>query len=189
MKKHKRMLVIAGGTGGHIIPAIAMSRELNDFECTFMCGTRKIEKQVYDAHDIKPYTIDMGSFSIWRMIASFSSIFIKSILFIKRNNFSCVVSAGSYISLIPSAAALCLNKPLFLLEQDIRLGITNKLLSRGARAIFSGFQLKPAGVGSKKIINTGHIVKRDILSDSHNCADIKTPRDKKVILVLGGSQG
>jgi len=189
MKEHKRMLIIAGGTGGHIIPAIAMSRELNGFEFTFICGKRKIEKQVYDAHGITPYTVDMGSFSIFRMISSSFAIFIKTFQFIRKNNFSCVVSAGSYVSLIPSAAALCLNKPLFLLEQDIQLGVTNKLLSFGAKAVFTGFQIKSIGVKNEKLIKTGHIVKRDILTDSHKCSDIQVPKDKKVILVMGGSQG
>lgn len=189
MKKHRRMLVIAGGTGGHIIPAIALSRELSGFECTFMCGSRKIERKVYDAEGIEPCVLPIGSYSIFHMLTSLLPSAAASLRLISEKRIDCVLSAGSYMSAIPAIAAILLGRPLFLLEQDVRLGKANRVLSRFAKAVFTGFKIDKSSRAKGNFIYTGHVVRREVMHPEKTVEGIDVPEGRKVLLVIGGSQG
>lgn len=189
MKKHKRMLIVAGGTGGHIIPAVALSRELSGFDCTFMCGSRKIERMVYQAEGITPEVLPLGSYSRMNMLLSALPCAFKSFAFIIKENIDVVLSSGSYMSAIPAAAALILGKPLFILEQDVRMGKANRIFARYAKAVFSGFDIRRGPSLRGNILHTGHVVKRETVNPSAHESGIKIPEGKRVLLVTGGSQG
>ncbi len=184
--QNKRILIAAGGTGGHIIPAVTLSRKMHHYDYAFICGSRSIERKVYEAFGIEPYILPMGSFSIMSFAAGLIGSLIKTIRVFSEFKPDAVIVSGSYITALPGIMGALLNRPLFILEQDTVLGRTNRMLGYFAKRIFSGFDIRNRH--GKKIMHTGHIL-RDELFTKQCSAKENMPEGRKVILVLGGSQG
>lgn len=184
--QNKRILIAAGGTGGHIIPAVTLSRKMLQYDYAFICGSRNIESKVYAGFGIKPYILPMGSFSVLRFAAGFAGSFAGTVQAFLEFRPDAVIVSGSYITALPGILGVVLNKPVFILEQDTVLGRTNRMLGYFAKRIFSGFDIKCRH--KRKVVHTGHVL-RDELFTKECSAKVNIPEGSKVILVLGGSQG
>lgn len=181
-----KILIAAGGTGGHIIPAITLSRKLRGYDFVFMCGSRQIENRVYESYSIEPVQLPMGSFNALSFMLSLPASIHRVFITFMTYRPDAVIVSGSYITSLPGIASVISGRPLFILEQDTVLGKTNRILGCFAKRIFSGFKLKRWH--KNRTIHTGHIVREEIFSLEHR-ENISIPAGMKVILIIGGSQG
>ena len=91
--KNARLLFAAGGTGGHIFPAIAVYNALDRFngniETRFVCGCRPLEIQLYKSAGITPRILDVpsmgnGTFSRILSMAKLARGFVQALFFLKK---------------------------------------------------------------------------------------------------------
>ncbi|HAV92673.1 TPA: hypothetical protein DCW38_05785, partial [candidate division WOR-3 bacterium] len=70
MQNKRNLIISAGGTGGHIIPALTIGLSLQNVNPIFICGRRDIEKTVYENFNVKPILLNLNSFSFVSFIFS-----------------------------------------------------------------------------------------------------------------------
>lgn len=195
-----KIVIAAGGTGGHVNPAIAIARALEPDYVTFI-GTergaeaslvpaagyplRRIEVRGFDR--AKPLTILGTGWMAARATASARRI-------LKEIKPEVVVGMGGYVSLVVCAAARMTGIPIVLHEQNIVLGLANKLSKRWAAVVAVSFEqtLRDAGARS---VHVGNPVAPELSS-----ANLEAERQRalsrfeldparRTLLVFGGSQG
>lgn len=187
-----KWLIVAGGTGGHIFPGIAVAEELIRRGRTvyFVSGIRKIEKTILEDRPFNVYHLDMEGFigrsflekvkATYKMIKAFLICF-KLVSQLKPD---IVFATGGYISFPVVVAAKFFRKKTGLHEQNIEPGIANKVLSKMVDVVFISIKgVEKHFPKRTKIVFSGNPVRKDILE--------KRPREHKGkgLLILGGSLG
>jgi len=186
-----RWLIVAGGTGGHIIPGVAIAQELLKMqrEVYFVSGTRRIEEVILKNKPFKVYRLDVEGF-IGRALKDKIRAFIKMIKaineaykLIKDLDPHIIFATGGYISFPIVLVGKFRNKKIGLHEQNIEPGLANKLLSYMVDRIFVSIEESKKYFPEKKVIFSGNPVREDILN--------LKPREYsgKGLLILGGSLG
>lgn len=185
---HRNILIAAGGTGGHIIPAIELGNVLNKSNLHYVCGNRKIETDIYSKRDIVPMVLPFSNYRTLKNIAGMILSLPLMIMFIIRKHIDLVILMGSYMSFTTGIAALITQRPVVLMEQDIVAGRNIKIMSIAAKKVFTGFNVPYRGINASKRIYSGHLIgKHADARQSRQCALFDN--DRPVILVCGGSQG
>ena len=187
------VMVAAGGTGGHVFPALAVCEQLVDRHVPIIwLGTeRGLESRVVPEAGIQLAAIDVVGFrgkTLWVKMASMLSIF-KSVFviwrLIARHRVAVVLGLGGYVSAAAGIAAFISRTPLLIQEQNAVAGTTNRVLARLASKIFAGFP--GAFAQSNKVVDSGNPVRRDIVHASSQCRQNRS--DQLHIAVIGGSLG
>ncbi|MEJ5307717.1 MAG: UDP-N-acetylglucosamine--N-acetylmuramyl-(pentapeptide) pyrophosphoryl-undecaprenol N-acetylglucosamine transferase [candidate division WOR-3 bacterium] len=187
-KENRKILICAGGTGGHIIPAITLGKNLTGYDVFYICGNRDIERKIYKTFDLNPTVLDIKSFNPFSYILKFPSLLFDSLKIVSSINPRTVMITGNYISFSVGLAALLFGKKIIILEQDAIIGKTNKIFSFFSYKIFTGFPAPFRYVNNKKIIHIGHILRENIFEFSKD-NNLIIDSTKKTILIFGGSQG
>lgn len=191
----KRLLITAGGTGGHIFPALAIAKALQKqgVDVVWM-GTRKgLESQIIPKQNIPIYYIPAKPLRgrWYRLFTAPFFIMIalyKSLQIIHRIKPDAVLGMGGFAAGPGCLAAWLLRKPFVIHEQNTVLGLTNRLLAPLATTILTGFPKvqhlnKPAHC-------VGIPVRNDILNlPSPTLRDTQRDNQQINILIIGGSQG
>lgn len=189
----KNLLIVTGGSGGHVIPSISLFEHLkNTFSVkivTDLRGSKFIDntKYNYELLDVpnlflKPYFFPINIFKYFYKI-------IESLSFLKKNKINIVISTGGYMTFPFCLAAFFLKKKIILLEPNSVLGRSNKIaLSFSNKIICYSKNLRnfPKKYTSKKAI-IDPILKKQIYKIKKNSPNYKTKISK--VLVIGGSQG
>ena len=191
----KPILVMAGGTGGHVYPALAVARELqaHDQDIVWLGTQRGLEARVVPAAGIDMEWISVKGLRRKGVIAllvaplQLAWALMQAISVIWRRRPSAVLGMGGFASGPGGLAAWLTRRPLVIHEQNAVAGLTNRLLARLARVVLQAF---PGSFNSKVVAETvGNPVRSDI-------ASVPTPasrygeRDGPLrLLVVGGSQG
>ncbi len=189
----KTVLIMAGGTGGHIFPALSIARNLQNkgFSIAWLGTARGLEVDVVNGTDIPLHLIDVkglrgkGFFSM--IVAPFMilSAIVQALGVIRRVKPCCVLGMGGYVTGPGGVAAKLSGKPLLIHEQNAIAGFSNRLLAKIANTVMQAF---PGTFSeSVKAITTGNPVREDIsaLAQKNYVASAGPLR----ILVLGGSLG
>ena len=188
-----RMLVMAGGTGGHVFPALAVAQQLREqgVEVLWM-GTRNgFEAKAVPAANIDMAWIDVAGVrgknaatliaAPWKILRAVW----QSIAVLRRFKPRLVLGMGGYAAGPGGLAAWLLRIPLIIHEQNAAAGTTNRLLSRLASQVLQAY---PQAFGQRGV-TVGNPV-RDALThiaepEQRGLATHAKPR----ILILGGSLG
>ena len=192
----KKTLLITGGTGGHVIPAVNFCNYLTnkDEDCkivTDIRGSKYIFVSKKNIFIIKSSSLTGNIFVKITGVLHILSGFIRSILIIIKYRPNKVISFGSYASLTPMLACLVFKKffgiKLYIHEQNTILGRTNKLFVNFVDKIFLNFDIR--NKFNEKLILKSHVVgspEKDIkpIKESNNI-----DKDLFTIFVYGGSQG
>lgn len=198
-----KILIAGGGTGGHLIPGVALYEEFRDrgIIASLLIGKGDIKstvlKDVAD-EDIFIYGARTVSFNLIKLllfIKSFIFSLFKAIYIIKKCKFNGVIGMGGYVSAPALVAAKLLRTPIFLCEQNTVPGKVTILFSGYALKIFTTFKesekyLKPGAPAGA--IAHGNPIRKSILMPvppGEAKGKFNMKHCKKVILVLGGSQG
>lgn len=200
----ERLLLVAGGTGGHIWPAISfggwVKKNHSGVDVSYACGSRSAECEMYESCGIVPEVLPMdgspfsGSGAAQRM-ARTKALFeaygaAKQIILQKKP--SCVVMFGGYLSFPFLFACKKLRMPCIMHEQNALAGRVTKLASRLGVDVLSGWRdCLPLAAG--KYTRVGVPVRefeRTSKEEAWKCLGLPgRAGNKKVILVFSGSLG
>jgi UDP-N-acetylglucosamine--N-acetylmuramyl-(pentapeptide) pyrophosphoryl-undecaprenol N-acetylglucosamine transferase len=198
----RSILFAAGGTGGHVYPAIAIAdaiRALRPGYTIHFVGTK--EKMEWTTVPKAGYEIS----SIWisgfhRKITLRNLLFpiklitslIQSASIIKKRKPDALVACGGFVAGPVGYVAAKKSIPLYLQEQNSFPGVTNRLLSKFAQRIFTAFpQAEQYFEQADKIELSGNPVRSTLmnLNTEHAKKVWDFTNDKPVLLILGGSLG
>jgi UDP-N-acetylglucosamine--N-acetylmuramyl-(pentapeptide) pyrophosphoryl-undecaprenol N-acetylglucosamine transferase len=188
-----RLMIMAGGTGGHVYPALAVARELlaRGHEVVWM-GTRSgLEARVVPAAGIPVEWLSVSGLRGKGWLAKLSFPFmltkacLQALFILRRVKPSVVLGMGGFVSGPGVLMARLLGIPLVLHEQNRIPGTTNRWLARRAQVVLEAF---PDSFAPKLgALCTGNPVRQEIVFLKR---EIGAGWDEPLkILVLGGSQG
>jgi UDP-N-acetylglucosamine--N-acetylmuramyl-(pentapeptide) pyrophosphoryl-undecaprenol N-acetylglucosamine transferase len=197
-----RIAFAAGGTGGHILPALSVADELRSrvrgLETLFI-GTRYglegtlVPAAGYEIRYVSARGVrGKGVASRARNSASIAVAFFQSLALLVRFKPDLVFGSGGYASAAVVLAASFLRKKIVIQEQNSIPGLTNRLLARCARKIYLGFAKASEYFGGHRgIVVTGNPLRAEILAAKPEDAraEFSLAGTGPVLLVFGGSQG
>ena len=161
---------MAGGTGGHVYPALAVARELqaNDQTIVWLGTHRGLEARVVPAAGIDMEWISIKGLRRKGLIAllvaplQLAWALMQAIGVIWRRRPTAVLGMGGFASGPGGLAAWLTRRPLVIHEQNAVAGLTNRLLARLARVVLQAF---PGSFNSSVVAETvGNPVRSDIAS-------------------------
>jgi len=192
---NRPILVMAGGTGGHVYPALAVARALqaHDQEIVWLGTHRGLEARVVPAAGIDMEWISIkglrGKGIVALLIAPFQLAWalMQAIAVIWRRRPSAVLGMGGFVSGPGGLAAWLTRRPLVIHEQNAAAGLTNRLLARLARVVLQAF---PGSFNSSVVAETvGNPVREDIAAVAVPAVRYAERQGPLRLLVVGGSQG
>lgn len=192
----ERILIMAGGTGGHVYPALAVADYLRKQATQVLwLGTeagleaRVVPEKGYELATIKVMGL-RGKGPGRLLLAPFilCAALIQAMLIIRRFKPDAVLGMGGYVSGPGGVAAWILRVPLYIHEQNAIAGLTNRLLAPLATLVMQGFP-DTFKVG-ERVQTTGNPVREEIINLSACRKTFTVKRqDELCLLVLGGSLG
>ena len=138
----KKIIFSAGGTGGHIFPAINLMKHFFEkgYKVLLVTDVRG-NNFIKNNSEFKSYILKMETFTnknFLRKILSFLVIFysiIKSIIILKREKPNLIFGFGGYVSFPISFVSKFFNLPLIIYENNMVLGRANRYLSLFSKKI------------------------------------------------------
>lgn len=188
----RRLMVMAGGTGGHVFPGLAVAHSLmaQGWQVRWLGTSDRMEADLVPAHGIEIDFIRISGIrgkgvkalllAPWRIFAAWRQA--RAIM--KAYRPDVVLGMGGYVSGPGGLAAWSLGIPVVLHEQNGIAGLTNKWLSRIASKVMQAF---PGAFPDADVV--GNPVREEVLA-------LPLPQDRLAgrsgpvrVLVVGGSQG
>lgn len=189
------VMIMAGGTGGHVFPALALAETLREAACEVIwLGTRRgIEARLVPAAGIAVEWINVGGLrgkGLATLIgAPFSLLraLVQSLLVMWRHRPAVVVGLGGYVTGPGGIAARLAGRPLVIHEQNAIAGLTNRVLAHYATRVLEGFGgAFAAGLHAQAV---GNPVRRDFFGLEAPAIRYAGHSGPVRLLVVGGSQG
>lgn len=191
----RTVLIMAGGTGGHVFPALAAARVLRErgFEPVWLGTQRGLEAKLVPPQQIPIEWITVagvrGKGIGTLLVAPFqlARAVWQSIQVMRRRNPVVVLGAGGFVSGPGGIAAWLTRRPLVIHEQNAVAGMTNKMLARFAQRVFEAFPSSfPASIKAERV---GNPVRREIAALPAPEKRFAERRGPLRVLIIGGSQG
>lgn len=202
-----KILFTGGGTGGHILPIIAITREIRrihqkpDLQFFYIGPKDEFGEIFLSQEGIKVKTVLSGKIRRYLNLKTVLQNLIDVIFKIPIGIFQAffyifflapdlIFSKGGFGSIPGVISSWLLRVPIFLHESDVTPGLANRLISKFTLEIFVSFP-KTEYFSPKKMILVGNPIRKEILEGKKEEAQqfLKLSGQKPVILILGGSQG
>jgi len=198
-----KVIIAAGGSGGHIFPAIALGRKLkasdNGNEVLFIGSRRALDRRLYEKEGVQFQLLTANKLP-YKPSFDFIPFFVKLLFDIARSFFiivryrpDAVAGFGGYVSYPVIAVASVLRIPSVVHEQNAVPGRANKALFRLADRVAISFEetRRSLGPDRDKAVVTGNPIRTEIFRDDRTGGIRRFGLDlnKFTILVIGGSQG
>jgi UDP-N-acetylglucosamine--N-acetylmuramyl-(pentapeptide) pyrophosphoryl-undecaprenol N-acetylglucosamine transferase len=189
------VLIMAGGTGGHVFPALALARRLRQrsFEVIWLGTQRGLEAQVVPAERIPIEWLSVGGLRgkgvrTW-LAAPFrlGLALWQALAVMRQHRPSAVVGLGGFVTGPGGVAAWLTGRPLIIHEQNAVAGFTNRCLAHLAREVLEAFP-GSFGPGSRARV-IGNPVRAEISATAPPEARFAGRSGPIRLLVIGGSQG
>lgn len=193
-----RILVTAGGTGGHIYPALAIiekfKEEDSSTEVLYIGTHNRMEKDIVPKRNIKYIGIEIYGLNknIWHDIKNIYLIrkgIKKCQQIIKEFKPDIVIGVGGYVTYPVLIAAHKLHIPIFIHEQNALPGKTNKVLSKYANLIGVSFSESIKYFPKDKVIYTGNPTGIMALNNKEISKSSLGFSDKPLVVIVAGSLG
>ncbi|MGL4424672.1 MAG: UDP-N-acetylglucosamine--N-acetylmuramyl-(pentapeptide) pyrophosphoryl-undecaprenol N-acetylglucosamine transferase, partial [Cetobacterium sp.] len=192
----KKIMITTGGTGGHIYPALAVGKKLLDrgMEVVFVGSSSRMEKNIVPEEGFKFLGIDIFPFQNLKKLPSNIKGFLQAINIVRKEKPEIIIGFGNYISIPVLLAGLIFGKKIYLQEQNVDLGMANKLFYKIAKKCFLAFDITYEDMSVKdqhKFSVTGNPLREDIYAMDKEIERerLKIGKDEKVLLITGGSLG
>lgn len=191
----KHILIAAGGTGGHVYPALAVAHYLREqgVKVTWVGTVKGLEHRIIPAANIPLEIISIsglrgkGLLNLFFVPLKLVVAIFQAIRIFTRVKPDAVLGMGGFVSGPCGLAAFILRKPLYLHEQNAIPGLTNKVLSYFATTAMQAF---PNSLKTKKnIIATGNPIRKDISELAEPEIRMSQREDSIRLLIVGGSLG
>ncbi len=193
--RNPHIIIMAGGTGGHIFPGLAVAERLKTrgAEVSWLGARRGLENTLVPEHGIALDTLNMQGVRGKGLKGWLKAPFLvlKAVWEARRvlraHRPDAVLSMGGYAAAPGGLAAWVSGVPLLVHEQNRVPGMTNRLLARFARRIFEGF---PNSFRSRrKVQAVGNPVRSAIAQIAAPDERYRRREGPARILIFGGSQG
>ncbi|MEN3979156.1 undecaprenyldiphospho-muramoylpentapeptide beta-N-acetylglucosaminyltransferase [Acinetobacter sp. CWB-B33] len=196
--KPKHVMMMAAGTGGHVFPALAVAKELQQQGCevSWLATPTGMENRLLKNHNIPIYQIDIqgvrGNGMVRKILAPFKILkaTLSAMRYMKQLNVDAVAGFGGYVAGPGGLAARALGIPVLIHEQNAIAGFTNTQLSRIAKIVCEAFpHTFPA---QQKVVTTGNPVRKEIteiLNPSWRYQEREKAGQPLRVLIVGGSLG
>ena len=188
------VMIMAGGTGGHIFPGLAVAKVLRErgVPVTWLGAADAMETRLVPQHDIAIDTLAItglrgkGTLALLGAPVRVLRAIRAAGFVLRRRAPRAVVSFGGFAAGPGGVAARLLGLPLLVHEQNRAPGLTNRVLARFARRVLTGF---PDAFPGKETV-VGNPV-REVIAQVPSPSERFAGRgdDDMRVLVLGGSQG
>ncbi|MCX8057444.1 MAG: undecaprenyldiphospho-muramoylpentapeptide beta-N-acetylglucosaminyltransferase [Ignavibacteria bacterium] len=199
--QHK-ILIAAGGTGGHLFPAIAIAEEIKArmplVDLLFVGTKKRMEAELlpklgynFFGTSIKGLPRKIG-LSLISFFLSFIVALVESLFRLFKFKPDVAIGTGSYISVPPLLAAKFFGAKIFLTESNSLPGIATRFLAPLATEIYLTFeQSKKYFKNKSNLFVTGTPVRKSLIQKNREEAAryFNLSKELKTILVLGGSLG
>jgi UDP-N-acetylglucosamine--N-acetylmuramyl-(pentapeptide) pyrophosphoryl-undecaprenol N-acetylglucosamine transferase len=191
-----RIAIAAGGTAGHVVPALAVADALRErgADVIFLGGERAESEMVpaagYAFHRLKVAGIDRRNpLKAARAVALAARATRAARGILKSQGVDAVIGGGGYVAGPAGAAAVSLRLPLVLTEADSHLGIANRLLAPAAKRVFLAFPIE--GREPPRYEVAGRPVPRGtgMVDRAQARRRFGLPEDGQCVLIFGGSLG
>jgi UDP-N-acetylglucosamine--N-acetylmuramyl-(pentapeptide) pyrophosphoryl-undecaprenol N-acetylglucosamine transferase len=192
---YMKILIVAGGTGGHILPALTLAREIktrNIGEVLFVISSKKQDRDILSEKGIDFIALPITSleskniFNVFNFLIRLLAGTIKSVFVLLRFRPDAVAGFGGYVTGPIVLAASFLGIRTLIHEQNVYPGKANRILARfvsrvaisfpEAKNYFKGFE--------SKVIFSGNPLREGLERDER-----EKPCDFFTALIIGGSQG
>ncbi len=194
-----KFILTAGGTGGHIYPALSVLEEIKkdkSNEYLFIGTKDRMESDLIPGMGI-PYEgikiYGLSKTSIGKNIKNVKCIvdaYKQCLKIMDEFKPDAVIAFGGYVTLPVCLAAKKRGVKVFLHEQNMLPGKTNKFLAGKVDAVFTSFKDSKSKLKCKKVIHTGNPVsQRAIETKPYNKTDLGFSKNKKLIIIVMGSLG
>ncbi|MEE2661475.1 MAG: undecaprenyldiphospho-muramoylpentapeptide beta-N-acetylglucosaminyltransferase [Pseudomonadota bacterium] len=192
------IMLTAGGTGGHIFPAVAVAEELisRKYAISLITDNRAVdlgfELENVSVHRVKTSRIHGGLLTKINGVISISAGIFQAQLLLRKFRSKFVIGFGGYPTVPTMLAAAISRLPYIIHEQNAVIGRANRLVAKRASGIATSFT-KTIGLAPEiegRVMNTGNPVRSaftKIRGDRYPKLHRKNERLR--ILILGGSQG
>lgn len=190
-----RVLIMAGGTGGHVFPALAVAQHLrmHGAQVAWLGTRRGLESDVVPKAGIELHFLSIGGLRgkgvLTLLLAPFKLLLAVSqaVLIVSRYRPSVVLGLGGFVTGPGGVGAWLLRKPLVIHEQNALPGMTNRWLARIAARVLEAFPgAFPANIGA---LTTGNPLRAEIVALLPPPQRFAARDGKLRLLVLGGSLG
>ncbi len=187
------ILIMAGGTGGHVYPAMAVADYLKEhgWNVVWLCTAGGMENRLIEGKNYKTATITMrgvrgkGLLGWVLLPYKLAIAFKQSFAAIRQHQPDVVLGMGGFAAFPGGMMAKLLGKPLVIHEQNSIAGLTNKTLSLIADKTLAAF---PSAFGNKAEL-VGNPVRQDITQLASPEQRYGQRTGKLNLLVVGGSLG
>lgn len=195
MAELKKALIMAGGTGGHVFPGLAVARSMREknIEVHWLGTEKGLEARVVPEAGIPIHYISIsgvrgkGIKSLLLAPFQLTKAIAQAARVLRQLKPDVVLGMGGFVSGPGGIAAWLLRYPLVIHEQNAKAGTTNTWLSRVAKKILEGFP--KTFPDSKKLSTIGNPVRTEIAN--LDPPEMRLSKNAKPfrLLVLGGSLG
>ena len=188
----KTLLVMAGGTGGHVFPGLAVADELKEqgWQVSWLGTADRMEAQLVPEHGYEIDFIDIAGVrgnGLKRLLMAPIRI-VKSIwqarAVLKKRQVDLVLGMGGFASGPGGIAAWTMGIPVVLHEQNAAAGLTNRILSRFSKRVLMGFS---GAFQNQKALLVGNPVRKQLVALPGK--KISPEHSPLNVLVVGGSLG
>jgi UDP-N-acetylglucosamine--N-acetylmuramyl-(pentapeptide) pyrophosphoryl-undecaprenol N-acetylglucosamine transferase len=195
MADPRPILIMAGGTGGHVFPALALARLLREraLKVIWLGTQRGIEARVIPAEGIPIEWLSVGGLrgkGVLTLLAApwkLAMALLQALSVMRRHRPAVVVGLGGFVTGPGGVAAWLTGRPLLIHEQNAIAGFTNRTLAHLAREVLEAF---PGSFGGRvRARAIGNPVRRDILCVPPPDERFEGRTGAVRLLVIGGSQG
>ena len=188
------VLILAGGTGGHIFPGLAVAQALRarDVPVVWLGSAGGMETRLVPQAGIAIETIAVsglrgkGAATLLKAPVLLLRSLWQALSIVRRLRPRAVLSFGGYAAGPGGLAAWLLRRPLLVHEQNRAPGLTNRVLARFARRVLCGF---PGSFVRRDAEAVGNPVRPDIAAIAPPAERFAGREGAVRLLVLGGSQG
>ncbi|HKP86117.1 MAG TPA: undecaprenyldiphospho-muramoylpentapeptide beta-N-acetylglucosaminyltransferase [Blastocatellia bacterium] len=188
-----RVIIAAGGTGGHIYPGVAIAREFKTrdpgTEILFVGTRRGLESKIVPREGFDLELIEIGAlkgvsvFERTKSLAQLPASFVQARRILKRFKPNVVIGVGGYSSGPTLLVAALARIPTMIVEPNAMPGFTNRALARFVKAAALTFEDAQKYFGGRGVV-TGNPVRGDFA-----LLKKKARGDRLNVLIFGGSQG
>ncbi len=193
------IVIAAGGTGGHLYPAIALAREFlrrdSSTKILFVGTKRGIESRVlaHEGFELVLITahpvMGKGGLDIFRAVLSVPLGIFQSWRLLRQRQADLVIGVGGYTSPTVLVAAVLRGISRVILEPNAYPGLANQVVGPLVQRIFLAFESASTSFDRQKVHVVGTPIRQEFLGHESESQEDMITRNAQHLLIFGGSQG
>ncbi len=190
-----RVVIAAGGTGGHIYPAIAYAKAIQAYDpegrIVFVGTGKAVERNILSQEGFSLESIQVEGIVGKNLLKMLRALWLlpqslwQAINILRSPPADLVIGTGGYFSPPVIVAAWLLQIPRVILEPNAMPGLANRLVGPVANRIFLAFESARSFFSSSKVRVIGTPIRQDFVLEQAP----EPPQQVKHLLIFGGSQG